>query len=230
METMNRPGAQFDRGIAVVVVLLVMMLLAALGLSLTAVTSTEERVADAYVSGRETLHAADAALELAVHEIAAAPDWSRVLDGSVTSAFIDRGVSSGGWPGEPGRSSSEATALVSCGRPVCTTGDLDARTPARPWGPNNPRWRLFAHGPVRELTSSGTIDSPVYVAVWVGDDPSENDGSPLVDGNDAGGPNPGRGLLTLLAHAYGPSSRRAVEATVARAGHGVRVLSWREVR
>jgi hypothetical protein len=227
---MNRPGTRFDRGIAVVVVLLVMMLLAALGLSLTLVTSTEERVADVYVSGSETLHAADAALELAVQELAVAPDWSRVLDGSIGSSFVDRDVSSRAWGGGPVRSSDEATALVSCGRPVCTTGDLDARTSARPWGPNNPRWRLFAYGPVQELVSSGTIDSPVYVAVWVGDDPSETDGDPLVDGGDAGRPNPGRGVLTLLAHAYGPSSRRALEATVARADRGVRVLSWRQVR
>jgi hypothetical protein len=83
---------------------------------------------------------------------------------------------------------------------------------------------------MRELVTSGTIDSSVYVAVWVGDDPSETDGNPLVDGEVAERPNPGRGVLTLLAHAYGPSSRRAVEATVARADRGVRVLSWRQVR
>jgi hypothetical protein len=230
MEAMNRSEAPFDRGIAVVVVLLLMMLLAALGLSLTLVTATEERVADAYVSGSETLHAAEAALELAVQELAVAPDWSRVLDGSAGSSFVDRHVSSRAWPGEPVRSSDEATALVSCGRPMCTTDDLDARTSARPWGPNNPRWRLFAYGPMRELVTSGTIDSSVYVAVWVGDDPSETDGNPLVDGEVAERPNPGRGVLTLLAHAYGPSSRRAVEATVARADRGVRVLSWRQVR
>jgi hypothetical protein len=76
----------------------------------------------------------------------------------------------------------------------------------------------------------GTLDSSGYVAVWVGDDPSENDGKPAVDGDDTGGPNPGRGLLTVLVHAYGPSSRRIIEATVAQAGNGVRILSWRDVR
>ncbi len=81
-----------------------------------------------------------------------------------------------------------------------------------------------------DLSPAGTINSSGYLAVWVGDDPSENDGKPLVDGDDSAGTNPGRGLLSLLVHAYGPSSRRIIEATVAQAGNGVRVLSWREVR
>jgi hypothetical protein len=69
------------------------------------------------------------------------------------------------------------------------------------------------------------------VIVWVGDDPLENDGQPLVDGDTSGGANPGKGLLQLLAHAYGPAgARRVVEATLMRAGPGIRVLSWREIR
>ncbi len=221
---------QSNRGVALIIVLLVMMLLSVLGLSLTMVTSSEERVADSYLGGSEAFYAADAALELAVQELARVPDWSHVLDGTVTSAFIDSQVSLQGWPGGQARTSGEATAFVNCRRTSCTTAELDARTSERPWGANNPRWRLFAYGPVRDMSPSGTIDSPGYVAVWVGDDPSENDGKPLVDGEEVAGPNPGRGVLTLLVHAYGPSSRRVIEATVAQAGTGVRVLSWREVR
>ena len=219
-----------DRGIALIVVLLVMMLLSVVGLSLTMVTTTEERVADAYSSGSEAFYAADAALELAVQELSRVPDWSHVLDGTVTSAFVDSQVSLQEWPGGQARTSDEATALVTCRRTSCTDVEMNARTADRPWGENNPRWRLFAYGPVRDLTPMGTIDSPGYVAVWVGDDPSENDGRPLVDGDDSAGTNPGRGLLMLLVHAYGPASRRVIEATVAQAGNGVRVLSWREVR
>ncbi|HEU4693855.1 MAG TPA: pilus assembly PilX N-terminal domain-containing protein [Vicinamibacterales bacterium] len=219
-----------DRGVALIVVLLVMMLLSALGLSLTMLTSTEERVADAYSSGSEAFYAADGALELAVHELSRIPDWSHVLDGTVTSSFVDPHVSLQEWPGGQAGTGAEATALVNCRRTSCTDEDMDARTMDRPWGENNPRWRLFAYGPVRNFSTMGPIDSSGYVAVWVGDDPSENDGRPLVDGDDSAGTNPGRGLLTLLVHAYGPSSRRAIEATVAQAGNGVRVLSWREVR
>ena len=64
----------------------------------------------------------------------------------------------------------------------------------------------------------------------MGDDPQENDDNPLVDGDESGGPNPGRGVLTLRVQAYGVLALREVEATVSRAGSGVRVVSWREIR
>lgn len=225
-----KPQARSARGVALIVVLLIMMLLSALGLSLTMVTSTEERVADAYLRGSETFYAADAALQLAVEELNLVPDWSGVLDGSVTSTFIDDQVESRGWPGGLAQTRGQATALVTCSRTACTPADMDARTPDRPWGPNNPRWQLFAYGPVEDMSASGTVNSRVYVAVWVGDDQAENDGDALVDGGDEGGPNPGRGVVTLLVHAYGTSTRRAIEATVARTASGVRVVSWREIR
>ena len=207
-----KPAASSDRGIALIVAMLIMVLLSALGLSLTMVTATEERVAHSYSSGSESFYAADAALELAVSELALQPDWSRVLDGTVTSSFIDAAASSRPWPGGPARTSS------------------DARKPDRPWGPNNPRWRLFAFGPLSAMSPSGSIDSAEYVAVWVGDDPQENDDNPLLDGDESRGPNPGRGVLALRGQAYGKSTLREVEATVARAGGGVRVVSWRETR
>ncbi|HVQ14868.1 MAG TPA: pilus assembly PilX N-terminal domain-containing protein [Vicinamibacterales bacterium] len=223
------PEADSDRGIALIVAMLIMMLLSALGLSLTMVTMTEARVAHSYSSGSESFYAADAALELAMNELAQQPDWNRVLDGSVSSSFVDPAVAFRPWPGGQGRTSTEATALVTCARTSCSRTDMDARTAGRPWGPNNPRWRLFAYGPLSAMRS-GAIDSREYVAVWVGDDPQENDDDPLVDGDESRGPNPGRGVLTLLVHAYGISTARGVEATVARAGNGVRVISWREIR
>lgn len=219
-----------DRGIALIVALLIMVLLSALGLSLTMVTTTEARVAHSYATGSESFYAADAALDLAVYELALQPDWNRVLDGSAPSSFVDPAVASRGWPGGQARTSAEATALVTCARTTCSTTDMDARTAGRPWGPNNPRWRLFAYGPLSAMSRLGAIDSAEYVAVWLGDDPLENDDNPLVDGDESRGPNPGRGVLTLLVHAYGVSTVRAVEATVARAANGVRVVSWREVR
>jgi len=225
-----KPAASSDRGIALIVAMLIMVLLSALGLSLTMVTATEERVAHSYSSGSESFYAADAALELAVSELALQPDWSRVLDGTVTSSFIDAAASSRPWPGGPARTSSEATAFVTCARTTCSSTDMDARKADRPWGPNNPRWRLFAFGPLSAMSPSGSIDSAQYVAVWVGDDSQENDDNPLVDGDESRGPNPGRGVLALRVQAYGESTLREVEATVARAGTGVRVISWREIR
>ena len=52
-------------------------------------------------------------------------------------------------------------------------------TARRPWGTNNPIWRLYAHGALADLSPSGAIDSNVYVVVWVADDPLETDGLPL---------------------------------------------------
>ena len=225
-----KPEARSDRGVALIVAMLIMLLLSALGLSLTTITTTEEQVAHSYSSGSESFYAADAALELAVNELALQPDWNRVLDGSVSSSFVDSSVASQRWPGGWARTSNEATALVTCARTACSSTDMDARTADRPWGPNNPRWRLFAYGPLSAMSPTGAVNSAEYVAVWVGDDSQENDDNPLVDGDESRGPNPGRGVLTLLVHGYGVSTRRVVEATIARAVNGVRVVSWREVR
>jgi hypothetical protein len=74
--------------------------------------------------------------------------------------------------------------------------------------------------------------------VLVGDDPSENDGDPLRDGQTPG--NPGAGVIVVRAEAFGPFNvHKVVELTMAdpagrapnapAAGHtGARIVSWRE--
>ena len=220
-----------DRGVALIIALLAMMLLSALAMALSLTTSTESRISATYGSGTEAFYAADAGLERAVQELSLVPDWDQVLNGTVTSAFID------GPPGPRALSNGsmldlvQTTALVSCGKTACSDVDLDASTSERPWGRNNPRWQLYAHGQLADMSPSGTINSNVYVVVWVADDPLENDGQPLVDGDNTAGANPGRGLVQVLAQAYGPSgTSRLVEATLRRAVPRVRVLSWREIR
>jgi hypothetical protein len=55
--------------------------------------------------------------------------------------------------------------------------------------------------------------------VWVADDPSENDSLPLKDGepNVDGTQNSGKGVVALLAHAFGPNGvKRVIEVTLAR--------------
>lgn len=223
-------GLPSEHGIVLLIVLLAMVLLTALGLSLTVVTSTEARIAAVHRDGLEAFYAADAALEQVVHELSFVSDWTRVLDGTVTSSFVDGGVASRPWPGGRARTSGQATALVTCGRLTCSSAEVEARTTERPWGANNPRWRLFAYGPFEALGGPGAIGSAAYVAIWVGDDPSENDGNPLVDGGETAGANPGRGLLTVLAHGYVRSTIRSIEATVRQTARGVHVISWRENR
>ena len=99
-------------------------------------------------------------------------------------------------------------------RPAVPAAEINAVTADRPWGANNPRWQLFAHGPLSNLLPTGPRHSPFYVMVWVGDDPAETDGNPPAD--DATGTNPGsRGTVLLRAESFGPlgSHRRLEVAT-----------------
>jgi hypothetical protein len=185
----------------------------------------------------EAAYAADAGAEQAIADLSAVADWTEVLAGGVTSSFVDG--ASGGTRTLPGGDSidlSQVVNLANCESAApCTDSDMDAVTPERPWGRNNPRWQLYAYGRLADLLPAGTIDSPYYVIVMVADDGSENDDDPLRDGVDPA-VNPGAGVLALRAEALGArGGRKVIEATLARADSrgvstGVRVLSWRETR
>src|SRR5687767_6271960 len=168
-----------EQGVALIIALMSMLLLTALGMALTLTTSTERRISFNYRDGVEALYAADAGVERVMQDVLTVPDWNRIVDGTTTSAFVD------GTPGErtlPDGSKMnliQATAMVSCGKTACSEADLNAYTDARPWGPNNPRWQLYAYGPMRDLVPTDTVNSSMYVVVWIADDPSENDALPL---------------------------------------------------
>jgi hypothetical protein len=71
------------------------------------------------------------------------------------------------------------------------------------------------------MLPTDTIDSRMYVVVWLADDPSENDCNPTRDGGPPGcgatDDNLGRGVVAMLAHAYGPGGvQRAIEVTLAK--------------
>jgi hypothetical protein len=220
-----------ERGIALVVVLLSMMLLAALGLALSLTIDTETRITASYAWAAETFYAADAAIERAIGELTALPDWNPVLAGVMTSAVID------GPPG-PRRLSdgssldlNEQTDLLNCGHAWCSNSDLVGVTAERPWGSNNPEWTLYAHAPVTWPSASSGVEPSIYVAVWVADDPLETDGQPHIDGDASRGPNPGAGVMQLRAQSYGTSgARRMIEVTLRRVDAGVHVIAWREIR
>ena len=231
-----------DRGVALILVLLVMMTLSALSMSLALMVSTESRVAANYRDGIEVLYGADAALERVLPDLAAAPDLNAVLAGTTVSTFIDGPAGTRRMPDGTFTDLRALTSMVNCGRPVCSDVDLDEVRDDRPWGRNNPRWQLYAYGRLTELeaspsTSLGARGSRVYAVVWVADDPSETDLDPFTDGGPPMLPgvgsedNPGHGRLALLSHAYGPNgTRRVIEATVAKGELGFSVLSWREIR
>ena len=217
--------ASGEEGMALIVALMATTLLMALGIALTMTTMTEGKIASNYRDGTEAIYAADAAIERVMQDILTVPDWNNILNTAnpLTAAFID------GAPGGPRQLAdgttidlTQATNLVRCGKvSTCTDAELNAVTADRPWGPNNPRWKLYAYGPLGDMLPTETINSQMYVVVWVADDPSENDCNPLRDGDAAGcgaaGDNMGRGVIAMLAHAYGPNGvHRAIEVTLAR--------------
>ena len=185
-----------ERGVALMLALMTTMLLTALGSALVMLTVTETHITRNYRNAQASLYGADAGIERAIQDLATVSQWNLVLSGSVRSGFVEGSLN-------PVLPDGTRLSLAAVTRKL--QNDTDA---LGVWGANNPRWRLYAYGPLANLLPSGAISSMVYIAVWVGDDPSESDGAPSVDSN---------GVLTLRAEAYGPSNtRRVVEVTVQR--------------
>jgi hypothetical protein len=186
--------------------------LSALGVSLSLVVNTETRIAGNFAASREVMYAADGALEIAAQELLAVGDWDHVFAAGALSTFID---------GDPG-----GQRPLGDGRFVSLPGATDlANNEPRPWGANNPRWRLFAFG---------RLSPAAYVVVWTADDPAENDGDPARDGTSEA--NPGTGILALRAEAFGrDGAHSVVEATLRRSvdasgGPVIEMLSWQGIR
>jgi hypothetical protein len=182
------------------VAILFTITLAALGGALVAVAVTETRIAANFRDGHEALYAADAGLWRAIDDLDRLARWGDVPGGDMTAGFAyPPPLGSAGVVG--GARSLEALTLR-----------IQAASDARVHrGPDTPVWRLFAWGPVTRLLPGADFwSSPLFVAVWLADDPAETDGNPREDAN---------GLLWLHAAAYGPGgATRAVEAVVA---HGL---------
>ncbi len=219
-----------ETGMALIVCTLAMLLLMALGAALVLATSTETLIAGNFRTAHEGRYAAAAALERAIADLPAVPDWSLILDGRAQSGFVD-GPPRGVRTLADGRALdlTQIVNLANCGRvTVCTDGQMDGVTIERPWGANNPRWRLYAYGPLGALLAPGVITSLQYVLVLVADDQAETDGNPLVDGSDQR--NPGSGVVVLRGESFGPKgAHRGFEATVARGLLATRVVSWRDL-
>ena len=187
-----------EKGTALVIALMAVMLLTALGAAVVMVTNTETGISANYKNSTEALYAADGAVERVVQDLLMVPRWNDILNGTAQSSFVD--------------GSASATVQLPGGGNVkleTATQQLQADSDAAAtWGANNPQWRLFAWGPINDMLPNDTIDSPMYVAVWIADDPAEADGNPAADTN---------GTLTLHAEAYGPmGTRKVIEVTVAR--------------
>jgi hypothetical protein len=187
-----------EEGTALVIALMAVLLLTALGAAVVMVTNTETKISANYKSSQEALYAADAAVERVVQDLLMVPRWNDILIGTSKSAFID-GLT------------NDEKKLPGGGTMVLDTATAQLQADSNlgaQWGANNPQWRLFAWGPIKDMVPGLEIDSPMYVAVWIADDPAEADGNPTADTN---------GTLTLHAEALGPEgTRKVIEVTVAR--------------
>ena len=225
-------------GFALIMVILFTAFLSALGLGLLLAVFMD-RLATGNMNGSVAmLYAADAGIELAARDLAETPDWDAVLSGSTRSSFTDGAA--GGARALPGGGSLDLTAttnMLNCRRPGdCTDAQMNASSRERPWGMNNPRWQLYAYGPIERLAPL-LRPVPGYLAVWIADDGREQDGDP---GLDAAEEEAGNGIVRVHAETFaGGGARRVIEAELRRACRGeaagaclpgIRVQSWQELR
>lgn len=212
MQPSHRPDVlSNERGVAMIIALLSVLLLTALGLGVLMTTATEATITTNFRDGGEAMYAADAGVERVLQDLLTVPDWNRVLVGEVQSSFVDGAPSGTRTLPEGGGviDLTAATNLLNCNKPTsCSDAEMNASTAARPYGSNNPRWKLFAYAPLSQVIETGTVLSAMYVAVWIGDDPGETDGNPTLDGNK---------VLLMRAQAFGPGgATNIIEATLGR--------------
>jgi hypothetical protein len=205
---------------------MVTTLLGTLAAALVLVVTTDTMVSANHRAAQQTLYAADAAIERASGILAALGDWSLVpgTDAGVGPDFDDGATA----PRLPGGGTLDLGRLT-----AQRQADSDATYVP---GANQPVWRLFAHAELGRLLPRDDVVPPIYLVVWIADDPDDGDGDPLRDAN---------GALIIRSEAFGPQgARRRVEVTLAReilddAGTAdeatpptvrrqVRMLSWRE--
>ena len=227
-----------ERGLALFMVLVVTAFLSALAIGIVLAVFMDRLATGNTAASVGMLYAADAGIQTAARDLAQIGDWNAALSGASRSPFVD-GAAGGVWT-IAGRD-LDLTALtntLNCGRAAsCTTAQMNANSIERPWGTNNPRWRLFAYGAFASLTEL-VRPVPCYLIVWIADDSREQDGNPLADAVDEG--EPGHGIVRVRAEAFGQGgARRAVEAELVRAcignpapgcPFGIRVQSWQELR
>ena len=204
-----------EAGAALLLALITTALLSAIAASLIVSTSVDMMIAGNQRAAVETMYAVEAALERAIGELSAVPDWSAVLSPPPSNAVatFDDGSREAATP--DGRLLS--MAVLSAARQ--TTSDAAYNR----FDGDAPVWRLYAHAPLRSILPSGTIAPPGYTLVWVADDGGDGDGNPSIDAN---------GQLLVHGDGYGlAGGRRSIELAIGRAAPGaVRMLSWRDQR
>jgi hypothetical protein len=222
---------------ALVITLLAMALFTALAGGLAMSSVLGRAVAANHEEAAQLANASDSALELTALELAGIADWNEVLAGVRTSTQVDGAPGARVLPGGVVIDLPVMTNELTCGRvTLCTDAQIAVPTAERPWSTNNPRWRLFMHGPSPPLPATPRTAGAVYGVVWLGDDARETDNDPNVDG--AGPGQEGRYVVRARVESFGSrGGHHALEAELMRvctAGEGgeaclsgVRVLAWR---
>ena len=210
-----------EQGTALIIALMATMLLTALGMTLVLMSNTETMISSNYRNSQEALYAADAGVERIVQDLLLIPRWNDILAPDTSSApacsgvapFYPKSLTPSGFI-----DTSTTVTIPESGQTIdllkATCNLQNGTNGSAIWGTNNPVWRLFAYGKMRDMLPNDVIDSQMYLAVWVADDPADApstgipDGDPTVDSN---------GVLTVHAEAYGPSgTRKVIEVTVAK--------------
>jgi hypothetical protein len=192
---MRSPPAR-ERGIALILALVLLCLVAALGAALVGLTTTERAMAGNQAGSVRARYAADALAERVVLDLASAPDWTAVLSGSSLSSFLDLAAATG----TPGLD------LVDV--PAVTTALQGATDGASIVGADTPVWRLVAAGTLAGLTGLPRAGPPLFLAAWVADDPADADAAPAADAN---------GIVQIRADAFGAGGlRQGVQITLRR--------------
>ena len=214
---------QDEAGSALLPVMLLMFLFSAIAIGMVVVVRIEAFVAMRFVQATQALHAADAAVALALSELRTVGDWTPVLAGAVQS-----GRSDGVFAGRKDLPGGGSIALC-CGS-SSIAGRLSAESAVSGAIPRRTlTWRPFLWSPMEALLP-GSPPGSLYLVVFVEDDEDEEDGNGSADVN---------GRVVVRAEAVQPDGlRRAVEALIEREpadplrglAPAVRLLRWREVR
>jgi hypothetical protein len=192
----TRPLPAGEHGLALLLALVLLCLVAALGSALVGLTTTERAMAGNQAWTVGARYAADAVAERVVLDLASAPDWTAVLSGASLSSFLDLAAATG----TPGLDPLDESAL--------TTTLQGATDEASIVGADTPVWRLVAAGTLSELTGLPRAGPPIFLAVWVADDLADGDAAPAVDAN---------GIVQIRAEAFGAGGlRQAVQITLRR--------------
>jgi hypothetical protein len=238
---MAMKSADTEDGVALAMAVKSMLLIGAIGAAVLLLSSSETIIAVHFRGSVESRYAAEAVMVRAIVLLRGVADWAGPIAGATQSALVD-GAPSGPRtvPGGATIDLIQVVNLANCRTlTACSQTDLAAVTEDRPWGVNNPVWRLYAYGPLSTvLAMSSGNDPPHYGILLVADDPAGTHRPPV-----GGAPPAEREGIALRAEVFGPRGAHAVLETIASravatdgtdynsgAVPSMNILSWREVR